>query len=74
MKRPESNYLIMGNALINLHCYSDAIKAFGSSIKVATDEKSKRYPRQWIKYAEAEGDRLDKLRKVGATVPSCKKG
>ena len=74
VKRPESNYLVMGNALINLHCYNDAIDAFKKSIKVSKDEKNKRYPRQWIRYADTEGTRLQKLRDVGATVPGCSKG
>lgn len=74
VKRPESNYLVMGNALVNLHCYKDAVGAFKNSIKEAKDEKNKRYPRQWIRYADTEGDRLQKLRDVGATVPGCSKG
>mgnify|MGYP000312288647 CR=1 FL=1 len=74
VKRPESNYLVMGNALVNLHCYKDAVGAFKKSIKEAKDEKNKRYPRQWIRYADTEGDRLQKLRDVGATVPGCSKG
>ena len=73
VKRPEANYLVMGNALVNLHCYKDAIGAFKKSLKVAKKEKAKRFPRQWIRYAETEGDRLQKLRNVGATVPSCSK-
>jgi tetratricopeptide (TPR) repeat protein len=73
VKRPEANYLVMGNALINLHCYKDAITAFKQSLKVAKTEKSKRYPKQWIRYADAEATRLQKLRDVGATVPSCSK-
>jgi hypothetical protein len=63
----------MGNALINLHCYKDAISAFQKSLKQAKDKKSKRYPLQWIRYADAEGTRLDKLRDVGAKVPGCSK-
>lgn len=73
VKRPAANYLVMGNALVNLHCYKDAISAFQKSLKVATDKKSKRYPKQWIRYADTEGNRLGKLRDVGATVPSCGK-
>jgi hypothetical protein len=56
-----------------LHCYKDAISAFQKSLKAAKDKKNKRYPKQWIKYADAEGTRLGKLRDVGATVPSCSK-
>ena len=44
-----------------------------SLLKLPRAEKSKRYPRQWIRYADTEGDRLQKLRDVGATVPSCSK-
>jgi len=73
IKRPDSNYLIMGNALINLHCYKDAISAFRKSLKVAKTKKDKRYPTQWIKFADVEGTRLGKLRELGAKVPSCAK-
>ena len=74
VKKPDANYMLMGNALVNMHCYKDAIDAFKKSIKAAGDDKkAKRYPQQWIQYAEAEGDRLDKLRKAGAQVPSCRK-
>ena len=37
VKRPDSNFLVMGNALINLHCYKDAVGAFKKSLKVAKD-------------------------------------
>jgi len=73
VKRADSNYLIMGNALVNLHCYKDAIKAFQKSLKLATTKKAKRYPKQWIQYADVEGTRLGKLRDLGAKVPSCRK-
>ena len=73
VKKPDSNFLVMGNALINLNCYQDAVGAFKKSLKVAKDKKGKRYPKQWIRYAETEGNRLQKLRDVGATVPGCNK-
>jgi len=73
VKRPDSNYLVMGNALVNMHCYKDAIAAFQKSLKAATTKKAKRYPKQWIKYADVEGTRLGKLRDLGAKVPSCRK-
>ena len=73
VKKPDSNFLVMGNALINLNCYKDAVGAFKKSLKVAKDKKGKRYPKQWIRYAETEGSRLQKLRDVGATVPGCNK-
>lgn len=73
VKKPDSNFLVMGNALINLNCYKDAVGAFKKSLKAAKDKKGKRYPKQWIRYAETEGSRLQKLRDVGATVPGCNK-
>ena len=73
VKRPDSNYLVMGNALVNLHCYKDAISAFRKSLKAAKTKKEKRYPTQWIKFADVEGTRLGKLRDLGAKVPSCAK-
>ena len=73
IKNTSSNYATMGSALINLHCYKDAVKAFNKSVKTAKTKKAKRYPSQWIKFANAEGSRLQKLRDVGATVPGCSK-
>jgi len=73
VKNPAANYLLMGNALINLNCYKDAISAFQKSLKAAKDKKSKRYPVQWIRYADVEGTRLQRLRDVGAKVPGCSK-
>jgi len=73
IKNPSSNYSTMGSALVNLHCYKDAISAFKKSVKAAKTKKRKRFPRQWIKFADAEGNRLQRLRDVGATVPGCNK-
>ena len=73
VKNASTNYATMGSALINLHCYKDAVKAFNQSVKAAKTKKAKRYPAQWIKFANAEGSRLQKLRDVGATVPGCSK-
>lgn len=73
IKRPSSNYLIMGNALVNMHCYKDAIGAFQKALKVSETKKEKKFPTQWIRYADVEGTRLGKLRDLGAKVPSCRK-
>ena len=73
IKRPSSNYLIMGNALVNMHCYKDAIGAFQKALKAAETKKEKKFPTQWIRYADVEGTRLGKLRDLGAEVPSCRK-
>jgi tetratricopeptide (TPR) repeat protein len=72
-KNTASNYNKMGSALINLHCYKDAVKVFNKAVKAAETKKKKRFPKQWIKFANYEGDRLQRLRDVGATVPSCSK-
>ena len=73
VKRPDSNYLVMGSALINLNCFKDGISAFRNSLKKAKDKKSEKYPRQWIKFAEVEGTRLQKLRDVGLKIRGCGK-
>ena len=71
IKKPNANYATMGNALLNMHCYKDAVKAFNKAIKSAKTKRDKRYPAQWIKFANYEGDRMQRLRDVGARVPSC---
>jgi TolA-binding protein len=71
IKKPNANYATMGNALLNMHCYKDAVKAFNKAIKSAKTKRDKRYPAQWIKFANYEGDRMQRLRDVGAKVPSC---
>ena len=43
--RIDITYMNLGNALINLHCYDDAIKAFRQA---ANSERSAKYARQWI--------------------------
>jgi tetratricopeptide (TPR) repeat protein len=73
LKRSDLNYLVMGNALVNLHCYKDATSAFRKALEVAKTESDKRYPKQWIKFADSEGTRLGKLRDLGAEVPGCGK-
>jgi tetratricopeptide (TPR) repeat protein len=73
VRNESSNYATMGSALVNMHCYKDAISAFKKSVKAAKTKKTKRFPRQWIKFADAEGTRLQRLRDVGATVPGCNK-
>ena len=73
VRNESSNYATMGSALVNMHCYKDAISAFKKSVTAAKTKKTKRFPKQWIKFADAEGTRLQRLRDVGATVPGCNK-
>ena len=68
--RIDITYMNLGNALINLHCYDDAIKAFRQA---ANSERSAKYARQWIEFAEKEGERRGKLIESGAKIQGCKK-
>ena len=70
VKRTDIAYMNLGNALINLHCYDDAIKAFRNAAK---DDRSAKYAKQWIQYAENEGERRRNLIEAGAKIASCKK-
>lgn len=70
VRRIDLAHMTLGNAYINRHCYNDAIKAFKDASK---DERSARFARQWIKYAEAEGSRRQKLREAGAEIAGCAK-
>jgi len=68
--RIDITYMNLGNALINLHCYDDAIKAFRQA---ANSERSAEYARQWIEFAEKEGERRGKLIESGPKIQGCKK-
>ena len=70
LKRKDMTYMNLGNALINLHCYDDAIKAFRNA---ANDDRSAKYAKQWIEYAEKEGDRRKQLIDSGAEIAGCKR-
>src|SRR5690606_16877369 len=68
--RIDITYMNLGNALINLHCYDDAIKAFRQA---ANSERCAKYAQQWIEFAEKEGERRGKLIESGAKIQGCKK-
>src|SRR5690606_22648553 len=68
--RIDITYVNLGNALINLHCYDDAIKAFSQA---ANSERSAKYAQQWIEFAEKEGERRGNLIESGAKIQGCKK-
>lgn len=68
--RIDITYMNLGNALINLHCYDDAIKAFRQAAK---SESSEKYARQWIDFAEREGERRSGLIESGAKIDGCKR-
>ncbi|HEY8386598.1 MAG TPA: tetratricopeptide repeat protein [Porticoccaceae bacterium] len=68
--RIDITYMNLGNALLNLHCYDDAINAFRQAAK---SERSAKYANQWIEYAEREGERRAGLIESGAKIDSCKR-
>jgi tetratricopeptide (TPR) repeat protein len=68
--RIDITYMNLGNALINLHCYSDAIDAFRQAAK---SERSAKYANQWIEFAEREGERRNRLIESGAQIDGCKR-
>lgn len=70
LKRPSAAYLTLGSAQINLHCYSDARKAFKTAAK---DKKLARASNRWIAFADHEGSRRSKLIKAGAKIKGCQK-
>ncbi|GIX31450.1 MAG: hypothetical protein KatS3mg124_1922 [Porticoccaceae bacterium] len=68
VRRVDITYMNLGNALLNLHCYDQAIEAFR---KAAEDKRSARYANQWIDYAKREGERRRKLIEAGAKISAC---
>ncbi|MCB1668092.1 MAG: tetratricopeptide repeat protein [Porticoccaceae bacterium] len=70
LKRPDMTQMTLGSALVNLHCYDDAVKAFKEAKK---HKKSEKAAGQWIKYATSEGSRRAKLIESGAKIAGCKK-
>lgn len=69
LRRTDLANMVLGSSLLELHCYDDAIKAFRSAL---SDERSERYARQWIEYAENEGDRRRRLIEAGSDISGCK--
>lgn len=70
VKRIDTTYMNLGNALINLRCYDDAISAFRQAAK---STRSASYAAQWIEFAEKEGQRRARLIESGAKIQGCKK-
>lgn len=70
LRRTDLANMVLGSSLLELHCYEDAIKAFRSALN---DERSERYARQWIEYAESEGDRRRRLIEAGSNIADCKR-
>ncbi len=68
LRRPDLANMVLGSSLLELHCYEDAITAFR---RAANDERSQRYARQWIEYAENEGERRRRLIEAGADIEGC---
>lgn len=47
--------LVLGNALLNLHCYGKAVEAFKQGAKYKASAVN---VMQWLNYARAEGERV----------------
>ncbi len=70
LRRADITRMNLGNALINLHCYDDAVQVFREA---ARDDRSARHANQWIEYAEREGRRRQQLIEAGAPIEGCKR-
>lgn len=70
LRRTDLANMVLGSSLLELHCYDDAIRAFRSALN---DERSERYARQWIEYAENEGDRRRRLIEAGSDISGCQR-
>ena len=68
LKNPSYTHMTLGNALANLHCHRDAIKAFNNAAKYS---KSKAAAKQWIAYASSESARREDLIENGAKISGC---
>ena len=68
LKRPGAVQLVLGNAQLNLHCYTQAVDAFERAAKY---KKTATNARQWLSYARAEGERVKGLLEAGAELEGC---
>lgn len=68
LKKPAYTHMTLGNALVNLYCYRDAVDAFSEAAKY---KKSKTTARQWMAYAKGEASRRESLIESGAKLSGC---
>ncbi len=68
LKQTSLVQMTLGNALVNLHCYRDAITVFSQAAK---NVKNRKTANQWVQYITGEAARRDRLTEGGVDLPSC---
>lgn len=68
LKEPSYTQMTLGNALVNLHCYEDAVEVFRDAAK---DQKGRVTANQWVEYVSGEATRRDRLIESGANISGC---
>jgi tetratricopeptide (TPR) repeat protein len=68
LKKPSYIQMTLGNALVNLHCYEDAVEVFRD---VAKNQKGRVTAEKWVEYVSGEAIRRDHLIESGANVSGC---
>jgi tetratricopeptide (TPR) repeat protein len=69
LKKPSYTQMTLGNALVNLHCYEDAIEVFRD---VAKNQKGRVTAGKWVEYVSGEATRRDRLIESGANISGCR--
>ncbi|MEH6466661.1 MAG: tetratricopeptide repeat protein, partial [Porticoccus sp.] len=68
LKKPSYTQMTLGNALVNLHCYEDAVEVFRDA---ARGQKSRVTAEKWVEYVSSEATRRDRLIESGANISGC---
>lgn len=68
LKKSSYTQMTLGNALVNLHCYGDAVEVFRDAAK---NQKSRVTAEKWVEYVSGEAIRRDRLIESGANLPGC---
>jgi tetratricopeptide (TPR) repeat protein len=68
LKKPSYTQMTLGNALVNLHCYEDAVEVFRDAAK---DQKGRVTADKWVEYVSGEATRRDRLIESGANISGC---
>lgn len=68
LKKPSYTQMTLGNALVNLHCYEDAVEVFRDAAK---GQKGRVTAEKWVEYVSGEATRRDRLIESGAKIEGC---
>jgi tetratricopeptide (TPR) repeat protein len=68
LKKPSYTQMTLGNALVNLHCYEDAVEVFRDAAK---GQKGRVTAEKWVEYVSGEATRRDRLIESGANISGC---